>query len=654
MLSISRAARLAFLAERAVAHRAGSESTRPGWRARRAWRVLKNAADAGDQNAIEAVWQAWLSHPDDERWELLTRWRNPEDLAGAVFAVAVEPTRSASSRAALGAFCARHDITPDDDIRQMLFYALTGQHEQRRAADPEGTVITASYQEMDTATRAALRHALIDAGDLDLVVRMMAGSPQRATPVTAGERYHLTRVLAMRGEWERLWQMMRDLPLSGWVDTADLFGGGWRPADALGCSIFNQLRSVSPAELAAIRDPLAVSGAVHVRTVRGMVRAAALSADGRRLAVITWSRAHGLISLFDVPGETMVAQHRCGSPDAALLCYAGDALIACNVGKENDPDGRVLRCADGPPAPVAGHGITPRGSPVTGLAPTFHPPGGFAVLCGQRVTFCDAGGEPAGTLELPDEPPLSANARSEWSPLATEPGGRLAVAGEGGFAVYDVRDPRRASLLARAPCDGRMTAIRFSGPEHLVTITKAGRTRTVGVWGLGDDRPEPLATRRIKRVCDPVAVRGLGAIAVRSWYEVRFLDMTLGDREPPSGFPGGDADRLWSSPDGNRWAYADSRSARVFPGVHPALVIADRPAAEWVPADLETVQEALAGPAVPVAARRFLYLLESCLNWRFHNEVPITSASPVSGEDDITPPTGDEPGAGGTAGPAGA
>jgi hypothetical protein len=73
-------------------------------------------------------------------------------------------------------------------------------------------------------------------------------------------------------------------------------------------------------------------------------------------------------------------------------------------------------------------------------------------------------------------------------------------------------------------------------------------------------------------------------------------------------------------------------------------VIADRPAAEWVPADLETVQEALAGPAVPVAARRFLYLLESCLNWRFHNEVPITPASPVSGEDDITPPTGDEPG----------
>jgi hypothetical protein len=56
--------------------------------ARAADRALTAAADRGDPNAIEAVWQGWLRRPDDERWELLTRWRGTQPMAEAVFAAA--------------------------------------------------------------------------------------------------------------------------------------------------------------------------------------------------------------------------------------------------------------------------------------------------------------------------------------------------------------------------------------------------------------------------------------------------------------------------------------------------------------------------------------------------------------------------------------
>src|SRR5262249_44283101 len=128
--------------------------------------------------------------------QVLTRLRNPGDLAEAVFAAAVDPARDAGSRAALGAFCARHGMSPDDDVRQVLFYALTGQHERLRAADSGGTLLAVAYLAAAPPTRAALRAALAD----------------------------LACQLAARGDWERLWRLVRDLPLAEAVAAMPHFG----------------------------------------------------------------------------------------------------------------------------------------------------------------------------------------------------------------------------------------------------------------------------------------------------------------------------------------------------------------------------------------------------------------------------------------------
>jgi hypothetical protein len=263
VLSESRAARLAFLAERTVAHHPGNEVRRPGWRARRAWQILRNAADAGDQKAIEAVWRAWLRYRDEERWELLSRWRIPQDLAEAVLAAAVEPYRNAAARAALGEFCARHDLVPDDPVRRVLFFTMTGQHAQHRAADPDGSLLATAYQAADRPARGALRKALAGAGDLD-VVRVIAGAGSRVADMRAEERDYLVGQLAGRRDWPGLWRLARDLPVVEAVAALWLIDERWRPDRQHDRDLFGLLSGIGGDVVRAAGGALTAGGAIRI------------------------------------------------------------------------------------------------------------------------------------------------------------------------------------------------------------------------------------------------------------------------------------------------------------------------------------------------------------------------------------------------------
>lgn len=122
VLSMARARRLARRATRQRPHGTA------GWRARRAWRTLTGAAEDGDPNAMAFLWLAWLRDPADELWPVVSRGHTPAD----VFAAATDPSRDAAERAALGGFCARHDLTPDNDVERAVFFVLTGGYERYR------------------------------------------------------------------------------------------------------------------------------------------------------------------------------------------------------------------------------------------------------------------------------------------------------------------------------------------------------------------------------------------------------------------------------------------------------------------------------------------------------------------------------------------
>jgi hypothetical protein len=240
MMRYRRATRLAREADEVMADRAG-DPVSPGWRARRAWRILKDAADRGDHVALDVMWQVWLRHPGDEIWESLARWRGERRLATDAVAAVTDPDRDTTRRYVIGNFCVRRGIVPDEDAVRALFFTMAGQPEQRRAADPEGSWLAAAYRAASEPVRAALRETLADSGDLELL-RVLAerglgrGSGRRRRtgsgahpadapghlPAPAGSRYSRTRIPSWRSRIER--------PRNGPSPTSLPYGRRWRAA----------------------------------------------------------------------------------------------------------------------------------------------------------------------------------------------------------------------------------------------------------------------------------------------------------------------------------------------------------------------------------------------------------------------------------------
>jgi hypothetical protein len=572
-----RARRLAREADQVLAHRAG-DPVSPGWRARRAWRVLKDAADRGDHVALDAVWGAWLRHPGDEIWESIARWRGERLAADAVAAV-TDPGRDAPRRYVIGNFCMRRGIVPDGDAERALFFTMAGQPEQRRAADPDGSWLAEAYRVAGEPVREALREALADSGDLELLrvaAERARGRGMRVTEIAAG--------------------MSR-------------FGDGWRPPGGLS----EIIRRADPAVIAAGYEALAAADVTRIQTSLGAVRAGALSADALRLAVVTddW-----LITTFDVPSGAVTGEYRAGGP--ASLCYAGDTLVAWSSGRRG---ARLLRVTDGALTPGLGAALP---DPVV-LTSVIGTAAGLAVAAGRRVTFHDADGARVAALDLEDRPLR----------MATGPDGLLAVVTAGqGLAAYDAQDLEHIRLIGHQRTQDAVKEVCVCAPRRIVT----SQVYQMVLWRADDAGLEPFRYDHTNINRNPVAVPRARALAVRIMFSsVVFQDTdTLDGKEAPPWVGEKKADRLWGSADGRAWALARAGRIAVFKDPHPVLAVADRAPAEWTVADLAAVRTALERGTIPPGARPFAGLLRDCLDYRFGAEVAVTRAvTPPAGPDDI-------------------
>ena len=597
-----------------------------GRRERRKLRRLVKAGDRGDQIAIELVWQAWLRHPDEARWALLSSWRDQSDLSGAALAAAVDLGRSPGERSAIGQFCARHGLTPDDDIQQLLFYVLTAQSAQHRAVDARGRMLATAYQRADERTQAALRQMLASAGDADLISALAAACQRADATTMTEESKELMGLLAAMSEWDRLWRLIRELPLAGAVMAVRHFGLGCRPDVEGDRVLFKLLVRSNPVRLARARDALTVPAVTRVRfRVAPQVWGGAVSADGSLLALVRSGPDGGTISVHELPGGTVTDRVRRGSvridaaairssPGKIVLAFAGDALIAARAGcRPASPDALLLlRQAGRRQDRLTGLRAALGGSTIRGLAPCFTPAGGFAVLCDDHVTFCDSGGVAADRIPLSPPPVPGATPTL----LATEPGGRIAVASyrfgwNGGFAVYDAHT---GHLAATGTINGKPTGICFHGPGRLIVTSTNWDTGKVQIWHLDSSRARSGASASIRGARDPVVIPGLGLVGVLGTRStrVRMLDpVTLAKASAPEGFPCSAGRRLWNSADGRILGTGGTGFAAVFPGRHSVLGVADRPPAEWEPADLVTIDQSLGDPAIDAAARPLLELLRA-------------------------------------------
>jgi hypothetical protein len=598
--------------------------------------VRRGAEVACERAAEPELGELWREVDTQRGLDALTRNENeptPATLATAslqwagapadrLLAAVMEVHTSEHLRPALARACRERDLVPTDPVQRVSFFLLTGQSERCRAADPDGALLGVAYRGASEAARSRLRAALITSGDLD-VIRMLTDGAS----VSSAESADVVRVLAERGDWPELWRVVPALPVAEAVAATRLFNG-WRPADEPGRVLFERLARTDPDQLTtAIADK---SYTLHLRLDDGAtVEGCAVSSDGSRLAV---AAGHDALIDYELPSGRIVATHpqpwlRFPDPDPPyFLVHIGKAIIAR---KERS---RLLLVVSRGGQEFWGE---PPYSPV-GLAPTRE---GFVVMTTSTSTdaelmFIGSNGHwirsahPLHRLGLhPHDLALGA--------LATQPDtGLIAIGGR--ELIVLAADCRR--VIARVAMEAKLREVVFTGPKSIVTVDRYHMLtswRLTGRTLIRESKAQLPAARNL------TACPRHGIVAVLVAGELRFVDATTLEPAAPPVDPrrNWSRSRLWCSPSGEHLVFVpeDGRGLDVHFEADgppdPIVALARRPLGEATPADLATVEKAIAQD--DTEHRELLGLLHACLRHRFRNEIALGSCRPVGDQHDI-------------------
>jgi len=668
----------------------GGAQAGPARGARRARRRLIRAGDAGDAAATDAVWEAWLAWPDEELWRALARWRRPAGqgptrelslVALGEGQVSEEPLREALAGAAgraghpvgrlarerilaqprdqrvvdavceaavgwhgtpeLAAWCAAHSLVPADPVRRAVFFLLTGQGGQYRAADPDGSLLALGYAAAPDLGRARLRVAMAEAGGLDLarvVVRRASGD--RLRPMTDAEVEYLIGQLAERRDWAGLWRLARDLPLAGAVAAVRSSGDGWRPADDRGRALFARLARADPRLVGSGRRFLTLPQVMWIEGPNAVTLGGSLSPDGRQVAVGSHRTGPGAtfgLSVYDLPGGALAERYDLGFYPGVVL-HLGDAILAA---VPHSSATRVLmRYAGGRAAELFRY---------QGLLQLQRSASGFVALLWSadgpgfaRLRFCTAAGRVIrdvrlAELGIPDDGSLLA---------ADPPSGRLALTAGGRDLWIVDGDPTHTTRVigsAESPRP-RIGGACFAGPGLLAVTTVGG----MYLWRLDGGRLD-IEADGLGRNYGVVAAPERGTIAVDDPADgtVQLFDLELKDVTKVEGL-----DRTAAGPPGRPLLGSPYGRYLVLPhavGVSFADIayigLARRPLAAMTAADLALAAEPRRGRMTSQPRRDFLDLLRDVLELRFADEVALGDAPVPAGADDIglaRPAVGDD------------
>jgi hypothetical protein len=217
--------------------------------------------------------------------------------------------------------------------------------------------------------------------------------------------------------------------------------------------------------------------------------------------------------------------------------------------------------------------------------------------------------------------------------LAADPGtGRLALAGAGSVALLDATGRGEARMLAYAPLPHLAVEVVVAGRDRLITTDQEEGVRA---WRLAGTELVPEAATAVPGARSPILIPARGEVAVvEGQGRVRYLDAeTLADVAADREFTGMPGTRLWSSADNRCHAFGGRGVVQVALDTHAAAVVAlaDRPPAEWVPADLAVVQAARRSRALRPLAEPLLALLRDVMRHRFGAEVGLGAAATEDG-----------------------
>lgn len=564
-------------------------------RVQRAWQHLRAAAEAGDEDAIDALRDAWLHDGRDETWPYADEWCPPP----VVHAAAVDPARSAESRAALGDYCARHDLVPENPLARVVFFVLTGAHEQYAATDPDGSLLAGAYRVADWATRDALRRIMVDVGELDMV-RVIADHPDGA--LSPEEATYVAGRLATEGDWDRLWRLLPAMPVASAMWAASLFDEHWRPADELGRVFFDRLVTTDADALAALEQAVTEIDVGYEADTPPVT--ASFSPDNTEFV----ARGED-VGLFRMPGGDEL--ERVADGDEVLALGGGTIVVG-----EREYDGWVItRQTEGESPEILLRGAD------SGLIAAV--PDGFVVQADGKLWFGAARGEWSRVV------PVALPVGDARLAAADRTSGRLVFAVDDDRVVLTDADLR---VLADAVTGVGCEVMAFCDPETILLRRQADftlelwrRDGTGLMWTAEADADEDV---RPVPVLDQVVVRCAGVL---TWLDADTLTVVDG----PPGLPE-DGVVVAFSPDGSLAAVAEDGWVDMHHmGLHRLAALADRALTEAWPSDLD-LAAALVEQPLSRRVQDALALLHAGLAHVIGAEVALGGPGRLSGgTDDI-------------------
>ncbi|WP_159001045.1 hypothetical protein [Streptomyces sp. SBT349] len=637
--------------------------------------VLREAASGSRANGARGWWARWA-------WRRVVLACAAGDPAAqdAVRGVAAELVE-ADVRDLLAA-------APRRPAERAAYLTLIGQRAQRRALDPDGTLLAVAYRAADSETRGRLRAAMAAEGDPDVARVVVVGEARdRIAGLSYDELDHLAHQLAEHRRWAELRRLTRDLPLAKAVAAASLL-----PPRERSASTGDGAVDFLPTALSAQTD-LSAQAASRLRATVGRLPrerllthqtgghalVASFSPDSSELALKCGVRKKRFYREFSDYAEFEVetltiatgeATHRfgertAGGYDDAVLHLGDEILVRLTTGSG--------RCSVVRVAPD--HQVLCAPSDLSGMRRSGN---GAVMLCRRGLALAEPGADRLRYVPLPwfsernGGPGLRGLDGPTHTP-ATLPGSRL-IAFEFLGQLYVVGDNGQG-VLHTAPVRDRSVAVTdplvlFFLSPHALALNFPGpyRTRRTEVWefppGGGLRRTAehvgeildrwPVEEWRGRYIDDAFARLFLfrGPYQVSPWFGC--LDDDLPWPQGPGGTSAlsrvhGVRGFLTTAPWGDAVAVAtqEGLGAPIACEVHsPHLPAAreqlERPMLHATPGDLQRVHELRTRIGDP-AVREALDVLAGCLGDRLGGEIALGSGEVLAPYSDTDLALGRDP-----------
>jgi hypothetical protein len=169
---------------------------------------------------------------------------------------------------------------PKEAGRKALLYFMAEQWDKYETLDFDHRLLRAYYETADANVRRRIAAKVRDAGRSEYLTAITGGENRtRAAELSAEEAEILVQVLIANKQWERLWQLVFDLPLK-WSAYAvrELRINRWKPAHEADKSMFEELYKLA-------MQPMTVAPADIEKRLTPAVRRAQLRVSGRVNAI---------------------------------------------------------------------------------------------------------------------------------------------------------------------------------------------------------------------------------------------------------------------------------------------------------------------------------------------------------------------------------